>query len=231
MSDKFLVDVPQETTYSSRRAKAQLAGQRRGQAHNARDAPLKEREEQRRREGLNRSLFDEEGDGEAPRGGLGSSTQGAGTSVPKPRDAGQAKAMDFMKKMGWSVGESLGKRRSASPERKNNDKQPKPAEPIRISMWAGTSSYHRPTELTPQAAKVLPHAHLPHHHCAGWARTTSRPRRTRASSVRATRFAAGGVPTFPPAIRSARRRGLGISSSTWTTRRASRWVTDCRVCT
>lgn len=129
MSDKFLVDVPVETTYASRRSKAALEGLRKSQAHNARNVPLREREEMRRKEGLSTSLF-HQGESSSSRGGIGSSAR---PSAPPPKETGQSKAMDLMKKMGWNVGESLGRRRSASPERKE-----KKAEPIRISMWAGT---------------------------------------------------------------------------------------------
>jgi hypothetical protein len=134
MSDKFLVDVAQEMTYSARRSKAQLHGLRKVQAHNARNLPRKQEEEVRRRAGLNKSLFDDSDEDEAPKGGIGSASRSAASSSAAPKkDAGQAKALDLMKKMGWSVGESLGRRRSASPERRKTD------EPIRVSMWAGES--------------------------------------------------------------------------------------------
>lgn len=107
MSDKFLVDTPQETTYSRKRERETLKSLRKGQANNP--APLKEREAVQRHEGLNTSL----------------------TAKSEGRGQGQAKALDFMMKMGWKEGEGLGKRRSASPDRRR-------AEPIRISMWAGT---------------------------------------------------------------------------------------------
>ena len=136
MSDKFLVDVvPEEkTTYTARRSRAQLEGLRKSQAHNARMLPLKQREEEQRRAGLSKSLFDDDDDEDtAPRGGIGSSSAAARKDPPK-KDAGQAKAMDFMRKMGWTPGEGLGRRRSASPERRPRK------EPIRISMWAGMYS-------------------------------------------------------------------------------------------
>lgn len=110
MSDKYLVDAPAaETTYSRRRERQTLASLRKGQANNV--APLKEREAVRRHEGLNTSLAD------------------------KPAEGGQAKAMGLMMKMGWKVGEGLGRRRSASPER--GERSRSRAEPIRVSMWAG----------------------------------------------------------------------------------------------
>jgi hypothetical protein len=129
MSDKFLVEAPVETTYSSRRRRAAASGAAKARANET--LPLREREAAARREGLNRSLFEE----------------------PK-KESGQAKAMDLMKKMGWSVGEGLGRRRSASPERpaasERADREHEAprgigarglgsgrAEPVRISMWAG----------------------------------------------------------------------------------------------
>lgn len=145
MSDKFLVEAPSASeTYSSRRKRQEAASAARAGANEK--LPLREREAQRRREGLNKSLFDE-GD-----------SDGAG----KPKEQGQAKAMDLMMKMGWKVGEGLGRRRSASPEKRGGSSgradrelspptgeegrggigssrgwEPKRAEPVRISMWAG----------------------------------------------------------------------------------------------
>ncbi|KAL1410825.1 hypothetical protein Q8F55_001768 [Vanrija albida] len=132
MSDKFLVDAaPPPKSYSQRRSAAQLKAERKVRADNA--APRREVEAARRREGLATSLFDP---------GAG----GAGSS-------GQEKAMGLMMKMGWKVGEGLGRRRSASPERRAasydedaprggiGSSRPKAAEPrsepVRISMWAG----------------------------------------------------------------------------------------------
>lgn len=112
MSDKYLVDAPApETTYTRRRERQTLQSLRKGQANNP--APLKEREAVRRHEGLNTSLTE------------------------KPADGGQAKAMGLMMKMGWKMGEGLGKRRSASPERVGGSEKRSRAEPIRVSMWAG----------------------------------------------------------------------------------------------
>ncbi|BEI84498.1 hypothetical protein CcaverHIS002_0411020 [Cutaneotrichosporon cavernicola] len=91
MSDKYLVETSVESTYSSRRRRAAASGAAKAKANET--LPLREREAAARREGLNRSLFEGE------------------------KKGGQAKAMDLMQKMGWSVGEGLGRRRSASPER------------------------------------------------------------------------------------------------------------------
>lgn len=166
MSDKFLVDTPAttDTSYTARRKRQQLESHRKGQANNK--LSLRELEAQRRREGLNKSLFDmDDGDGEegdvfaaaAASGSSSSKQQQAATA--KPKEAGKSKAMDLMMKMGWKVGEGLGRRRSASPERQpssstavdreRDDEDDAPprggigasrgrAEPIRISMWAGT---------------------------------------------------------------------------------------------
>ncbi|ORY31652.1 hypothetical protein BCR39DRAFT_493693 [Naematelia encephala] len=133
MSDKFLVDVaPSSKSYSDKRNAQTLKSLRASQAKT--QVPLKQLEAERRREGLNRSLFDREAE---------SSTSG-----------GASKAMGMMMKMGWKVGDTLGKqeasRRSASPESSSkrarideDDDVPRGglgrarAEPIRVSMWAG----------------------------------------------------------------------------------------------
>lgn len=166
MSDKFLVEAaPSTETYSSKRKRQEAQSAARAKENEK--LPLREREAQRRHEGLNRSLFEDD-DGER---------------VAKPKEQGQAKAMGLMMKMGWKVGEGLGRRRSASP---GKDK-PEPsgradrereedalrggigarpavgaslstagigrtarsrAEPVRISMWAGTLALRLAIMLT-----------------------------------------------------------------------------------
>ncbi|WWC64837.1 uncharacterized protein I303_107451 [Kwoniella dejecticola CBS 10117] len=172
MSDKFLVDPSASTSTSSSSSKSKLKGKtyseqrnidqlkslRRGQAKN--QIPLKQLEEQRRKEGLSRSLFDQTSSGFTSTGG------GAG--------GGGGAALGMMQKMGWNIGESLGKRRSPPssaipqssgvgggigsssmtskrpkflPGDENEEGIPKPdsrvgvgvgrTEPIRISMWNG----------------------------------------------------------------------------------------------
>ncbi|WVR09636.1 hypothetical protein IAU60_006709 [Kwoniella sp. DSM 27419] len=120
MSDKFLVEpAPKKEakSYTARRHEESLKSLRKGQAKN--QVPLRVLEEARRREGLNRSLFD------LPSAGPSTSTNKAGSSsASDSRDAsstahapasGGNKAMDLMMKMGWKVGEGLGKKRSPSP--------------------------------------------------------------------------------------------------------------------
>lgn len=106
MSDKFLVDAPppEPLNYSARRAKESLKSQRSGQAKN--QLKLKDLEEQRRREGLETSLFERFGD-----------DRGKGGDKEEAREAekGGNKAMEMMMKMGWKVGQGLGKKRSPSP--------------------------------------------------------------------------------------------------------------------
>ena len=106
MSDKFLVDAPppEPLNYSARRAKESLKSQRLGQAKN--QLKLKDLEEQRRKEGLETSLFERLGDG-----------RGKSKDREEAREAekGGNKAMEMMMKMGWKVGEGLGKKRSPSP--------------------------------------------------------------------------------------------------------------------
>lgn len=146
MSDKFLVETSKPAvveSYSARRSAQQLKSLRAGQAKQV--PTLKQREEEQRRAGLSTSLFE-------------THDQGQGSHA---REGGPAKAMELMMKMGWKVGEGLGKKRSPSPPLAT--KRPKPnaepddedeegaprggigsssraksrTEPIRVSMWAG----------------------------------------------------------------------------------------------
>ena len=146
MSDKFLVDAPTPTSesYTARRSAAQLKSLRAGQAK----ATLshKQREEAQRREGMATSLFEKRNEAE------GSGRGGGG------------RAVEMMLKMGWKVGEGLGRKRSISPvlsqdvkrsrnAEKEEEREEEPprggigstsrvkelprTEPIRVSMWAG----------------------------------------------------------------------------------------------
>ncbi|KIR68309.1 hypothetical protein I314_01808 [Cryptococcus bacillisporus CA1873] len=106
MSDKFLVDVPppEPLNYSARRAKESLKSQRLGQAKN--QLKLKDLEEQRRKEGLETSLFERFGD-----------DRGNSNDKETAEEAGKGgnKAIEMMMKMGWKVGQGLGKKRPPSP--------------------------------------------------------------------------------------------------------------------
>lgn len=136
MSDKFLVEAPvAEKTYKAKRDASLLKGQRAGLAKNLQST--KAREEQQRREGLNTSLFEKPDHQEASGSGGG-------------------KAMAMMMKMGWKVGEGLGKKDLEEPvaaKRKMGDEEEEEetprggigsssrkvprTEPIRISLWSG----------------------------------------------------------------------------------------------
>ncbi|EJT45576.1 hypothetical protein A1Q1_06022 [Trichosporon asahii var. asahii CBS 2479] len=155
MSDKFLVDAPSasEQTYSARRAAAQRKSAAKVAAHTAQQRPLREIEAERRKAGLARNLLADSDDEDEDEG------EGRGKLAAKPkRTEGQSKAMGLMKAMGWTPGEALGRRRSASPPSKSRATEPSDptnasssssghagigargrerAEPIRISMWAG----------------------------------------------------------------------------------------------
>ncbi|ADV23243.1 Hypothetical Protein CGB_G0290W [Cryptococcus gattii WM276] len=106
MSDKFLVDAPppEPLNYSARRAKESLKSQRLGQAKN--QLKLKDLEEQRRKEGLETSLFERFED-----------DRGNSKDKETAEEAGKGgnKAIEMMMKMGWKVGQGLGKKRSPSP--------------------------------------------------------------------------------------------------------------------
>lgn len=147
MSDKFLVDTgppAKSTTYSEKRSAAALKSLRSGQAKNK--IPLKQLEEQRRREGLSTSLFDR------PEPTASSSRIDSPSAAP-PKPAGAA--MSMMMKMGWKVGEGLGRKRSPSPpstskrvkededrggigsRAKITSNSQTRVEPLRISLWSG----------------------------------------------------------------------------------------------
>lgn len=158
MSDKYLVDAPASSskTRTQQRSLTQLKNQRAGQAKNMPKLALLEKE--RRAEGLNRSLFDQ-----APAPKNGESSSGSWGSGPGLSEGG-TKAMAMMQKMGWKVGEGLGRTRQRSPspnvdgghkrargegQDEGEDEPPrrgigsststaKPRiEPIRVSLWAG----------------------------------------------------------------------------------------------
>ncbi|WVW86410.1 hypothetical protein I302_108456 [Kwoniella bestiolae CBS 10118] len=153
MSDKYLLDLPSSSTSTSKSKKTyteqrnlnSLKSLRKGQAKN--QIPLRQLEEQRRKEGLSTSLFDQPNEGGEKNVGMG-----------------------LMQRMGWNVGESLGKRSSPPPSSSSSlkigggGKRPKflpgdeleegepkrgglgsgsvsntakRTEPIRISMWSG----------------------------------------------------------------------------------------------
>ncbi|WVF67331.1 hypothetical protein IAT40_002082 [Kwoniella sp. CBS 6097] len=141
MSDKFLIDLPstsssstsssnrnKSSTYTEKRNAQSLKSMRRGQANNK--IPLKLLEEQRRREGLNTSLFEgylpTAGDTSSNSGPLSSGRNGSGIGNGSANGSGSAgtsktgasnnKALGMMMKMGWKAGEGLGKKRSPSPE-------------------------------------------------------------------------------------------------------------------
>ena len=136
MSDKFLVEAPAaEKSYKAKRDASLLKGQRAGLAKNLQ--PAKVREEQQRREGLNTSLFEKKDNQEASGSGGG-------------------KAMAMMMKMGWKVGEGLGKKdmdelptkRKVEDAGDDGDEAPRGGigsssrkaprtEPIRVSLWSG----------------------------------------------------------------------------------------------
>lgn len=138
MSDKFLVEAPAaQKSYSARRDASLLKGQRAGLAKNMQST--KAREEQQRREGLNTSLFEK-------------------PDLQQASGSGGGKAMAMMMKMGWKVGEGLGRqddepsastnKRKVENEGEDGEEAPRGGigsssrkaprtEPIRISMWSG----------------------------------------------------------------------------------------------
>ncbi|KAK8853443.1 hypothetical protein IAR55_004149 [Kwoniella newhampshirensis] len=127
MSDKFLVDAAassssstktKEMSYSARRSAQALKGMRAGQAKN--QIKLKELEEIQRRKGLETSLFEgiqtqAVGTAAVPGDGRGSNSSAAAATTTTMTTGGGNKAVEMMMKMGWKMGEGLGKKRSPSP--------------------------------------------------------------------------------------------------------------------
>ncbi|OCF61544.1 hypothetical protein L486_01196 [Kwoniella mangroviensis CBS 10435] len=174
MSDKYLIDLPSSSSTNSKNTKSysekrnidQLKSLRKGQAKN--QLPLKQLEEQRRKEGLSTSLFERDSNGDQ--------TKNVG--------------MGLMQNMGWNVGESLGKKRSPPPPSSSTTgsrgggglgKRPKflrgdeledededepkrggigstsisqnRTEPIRISMWSGRKGLSARSPSPPPLSK------------------------------------------------------------------------------
>ncbi|KAG9119705.1 hypothetical protein FRC07_005135 [Ceratobasidium sp. 392] len=153
MSDKFLasLETAKPTTgnasYSERRRVAQRESERK--RLEGRIKSRRELEEEARREGLSRSLFEKEMEKAAEskaKGGEGQESSGGGS--------GGSKAMAMMLKMGFKPGETLGKKEepvksldepSESSEEKPADiaetgeklKSGHLAEPLPLAMWAG----------------------------------------------------------------------------------------------
>jgi hypothetical protein len=152
MSDKFLVaaEAPKQQTYTQRREAERLKSLRKGQAKNM--PSMAQLEKERRNEGLNRSLFDD-----APSSST-TARNGEPSNGSSSRTTGGNKAMEMMLKMGWKVGEGLGKRSPSPPAASSSIKRAKlddgeedeeaprggigsrprgRVEPIRVSLWAG----------------------------------------------------------------------------------------------
>ena len=96
MSDRFLVESARPSLpegYTARRSAHQLRSRRAGQAKQL--PSLKQRETEQRRAGLATSLF--------------------ANKAGEPEGSGGGRAIEMMIKMGWKVGEGLGRKRSPSP--------------------------------------------------------------------------------------------------------------------
>lgn len=142
MSDKFLVDAPVEKkSYTARREAQQLKSLRAGQAKNM--PSLAQLEKERRNAGLSTSLFDKQ-EGQA------SGSSGAGES-------GGNKAMGMMMRMGWKVGEGLGKKRSTSPDapskraRLGNGDEDEGADAPRGGLGSNRATASASTSVNPSA--------------------------------------------------------------------------------
>ncbi|KAG8743596.1 hypothetical protein FRC12_015017 [Ceratobasidium sp. 428] len=154
LSDKFLasLEAPKPTTgnasYSERRRIAQRESDRK--RLEGRIKSRREIEEEARREGLSRNLFEKEMEKAAEnetKGGEGQESSGGGS--------GASKAMAMMLKMGFKPGETLGRKDEpvqAPHEKLSESSEPKPvetaetgekvksghlAEPLPLAMWAG----------------------------------------------------------------------------------------------
>ncbi|KAG8742311.1 hypothetical protein FRC10_001669 [Ceratobasidium sp. 414] len=151
LSDKFLasLEAPKPTTsnasYSERRRVAQREAERK--RLEGRIKSRRELEEEARREGLSRSLFEREMEKAAEsKVGEGQESGGGGT--------GASKAMSMMLKMGFKPGETLGRKeepvKPPGEPSGSSDEKPRAAadpeeklksghltEPLPLAMWAG----------------------------------------------------------------------------------------------
>lgn len=162
LSDKFLasLEAPKPSTssatsYAERRRIAQRESERK--RIEGRIKSRRELEEESRREGLSRSLFEKEMEktaGSEP--GAGSKNPDGETRVEGGGGSGASKAMSMMLKMGFKPGETLGKKEeptkaqevvpvsgdAGQDEDATRGKKAKSGhltEPLPLAMWAGMS--------------------------------------------------------------------------------------------
>lgn len=154
LSDKFLAQLEQSSsnkprTYHERRREASRISEQKNIANRIRSR--REIEEESRREGLSKSLFErarEEEDRARKKRKLSGSDQDGFTSDPgEPVEQPKNKALAMMLKMGFKEGESLGKtdglpsnksnEGSATASSKNHGGPSHLVEPIPLAMWAG----------------------------------------------------------------------------------------------
>ncbi|KAG8705925.1 hypothetical protein FRC08_001361 [Ceratobasidium sp. 394] len=151
LSDKFLasLEAPKPATsnvsYAERRRIAQRESERK--RLEGRIKSRRELEEESRREGLSRSLFEKEMEKAAESKGVEGQESGGGGS-------GASKAMSMMLKMGFKPGEALGRKEEPvrPPEESSRSSEEKPSEaadteeqvksghltePLPLAMWAG----------------------------------------------------------------------------------------------
>ncbi|KAG8925893.1 hypothetical protein FRC00_003519 [Tulasnella sp. 408] len=153
LSDKFLAQLEQSSsnkprTYHDRRREANRISEQKNIANRIRSR--REIEEESRREGLSKSLFErarEEEDRARKRRKLSGSDQDGFSSDPGEPEQPKNKALAMMLKMGFKEGQSLGRADGLS-SNKSNEGSTKASpenhggpshlvEPIPLAMWAG----------------------------------------------------------------------------------------------
>jgi hypothetical protein len=154
LSDKFLASLesPKPTasavSYAERRRVAQRESERK--RVEGRIKSRREMEEEARREGLSRSLFDRE----MEKASAGNDNAEAGQLSTGGGGSGASKAMSMMLKMGFKPGEALGKKGEPAKLQNDSETQEKPVEvepektksghivePLPLAVWAGKSIY------------------------------------------------------------------------------------------
>ncbi|KAG8905505.1 hypothetical protein FRC01_008323 [Tulasnella sp. 417] len=153
LSDKFLAQLEQSSshqprTYHERRREAKRISEQKNVANRIRSR--QEIEEESRREGLSKSLFErarEEEDRARKRRKLSGSDQDGFSSDPGEPEQPKNKALAMMLKMGFKEGQSLGRtdtllsnepnEGSAAVSSENRKGASHLVEPIPLAMWAG----------------------------------------------------------------------------------------------
>ncbi|KIO28850.1 hypothetical protein M407DRAFT_71300 [Tulasnella calospora MUT 4182] len=183
LSDKFLAQLEQSSsnkprTYHERRREVKRSAEQKNIANRIRSR--REIEEESRREGLSKSLFErarEEEDRARKRRKLSESDQEGFPSDPGEPEQPKNKALAMMLRMGFKEGQSLGKADDGPPPNKstegsvtasseNREGTSGLVEPIPLAMWAGRQGLGSGRRIfavnpSPQAPNVPPNGLAP----------------------------------------------------------------------